>query len=243
MILPKTLPLLLLTMFSQDMANAQAPETVKAEIVTLSWQGNIKSLWFQGAKDPEQLDIYESGFAMPFEYTGPSAISFYKDKGVFDLPPEKRPPPAAVAKLPGNGGSVMLLFTVVPDDSGKWEVRSFDNSLRSFPPGSYRFFNLTDSPIQIAIDKTVNPPIASKSLAVIAPPSGETIRDVMLQIAVGKNIAYSSQWGHRDVRRATVFVASSTRGERRLEIRKFFQSVIPEPASASASSYTNPAFR
>ena len=227
----KTLSPLFLIMFSQGMANAQAPESVKAEIVTLSWQGNIKNLWFQGAKDPEQLEIYESGFTMPFEYTGPPVISFYKDKGVFALPPEKRPPPVAVAKLPKNGESVMLLFTVAPDDSGKWEVRSFDNSLASFPPGSYRFFNLTDSPIQIAIDKTVNPPIAPKSLAVISPPSGEAIRDIMLQIAAGKNIAYSSQWGHRDVRRATVFVASSTRGVGRLEIRKFFQSVIPEQTS------------
>lgn len=223
--------LLLVALFSQGMANAQAPEPVKAEIITLSWQGNIKDLWFQGPKEPEKFDVYESGFTMPFEYTGPPVIAFYQDKVVFDLPPEKRPPPVAVARLPQTGGSVMLLFTAVPDDSGKWEVRSFDNSLRNFPAGSYRFFNLTDSAIQIAIDRTVNPPIASRSLAVISPPSGETIRDIMLQIGVGKTIAYSSQWGHRDVRRATVFVSSSTRGEGRLEIRKFFQAVIPEKAS------------
>jgi|GEM_PF-6857667 len=224
----KTACYLILSLVLPAISSAQAPTPIKAEIVTLSWEGNIKDLWYQGSKAPEKLDVYESGFTMPFEYSGPPNIAFYKDKAVLALDPEKRPPPDAIAKLPKNGGSVMLLFTADPNDSGKWDIRSFDNSLSNFPPGSYRIFNLTDSPIQVAIDKTVNPAIAAKNLAVISPPSGEAIRDIMIQIAMGKNIAYSSQWGHRDVRRATVFISPSTRGEGRLEIRKFFQAVIPE---------------
>lgn len=214
-----------------DRSNAQAPDPIKAEIVTLSWEGNIKDLWFQGNKEPEKLDVYESGFTMPMEYSGPPDIAFYNDKAALALPPEKRPPPTAIAKLPKNGGSVLLFFTPLPNGPDKWEIRTLDNSLKNFPPGAYRFFNLTETPIQVAIDKTFYPPIESKHLSIITSPSGEPIRDIALYIGIGKEIAYSSQWGHRDARRATVFVYPSTRGEGRLEVRKFFQAVIPDAAT------------
>jgi hypothetical protein len=224
----KTTCCLLLCAVMQGVTRAQVPETIKAEIITLSWEGNIKDLWFQGTKEPQNLDVYESGFTMPTEYSGPSDIVFYKGKAALALSPEKRPPPAAIAKLPKNGGSVLLLFTAIPNNPDKWQVRIFDNSLKNFPPGAYRFFNLTQTPIQVAIDKTFYPPIESNHLSLITSPTGEPVRDIALYIGIGKEIAYSSQWGHRDARRATVFVYPSTRGDGRLEVRKFFQAVIPE---------------
>ncbi len=210
------------------MARAQAPVPIKAEIVTLCWEGNIKDLWYQGNKEPEKVDIYDSGFTIPTEYTGPPDIAFYKEKAALYLPPEKRPPPNAIAKLPKSGGSMLLFFTAIANEPDRWEIRTMDNSLKNFPPGAYRFFNLTETPIQVAIDKTFYPPIESKHLSLIPSPTGEPIRDIALYIGIGKEIAYSSQWGHRDARRATVFVYPSTRGEGRLEVRKFFQAVIPE---------------
>jgi hypothetical protein len=219
---------LLLLAVCSGTAHAQAPVPIKAEIITLSWDGSIKDLWYQGAKGPEKLDIYDSGFTMPMEYSGPPEIAFYKDKTALALPHEKRPPPTAVAKLPTTGGSVLLFFTTDTTDSNKWEVRILDNSLKNFPPGAYRFFNLTKTSIQIAIDKTFYPPIEPKHLSIVPSPTGEPIRDIALYIGIGKEIAYSSQWGHRDARRATVFVYPSERGEGRLEVRKFFQAVIPE---------------
>lgn len=209
-------------------ASAQDPALIKAEIVTLSWNGNIKDLWYQGPKAPEKLDVYESGFTIPFEYKGPANIAFYKDEAALALPPEKRPPPIGIAKLPPNGGSVLLFFTAIANNPDKWEIRTLDNSLKNFPPGAYRFFNLTETPIQVVIDKTFYPPIDSKNFSIIPSPSGEAIRDIALDIVIGKKTAYASQWGHRDVRRATVFVYPSIRGEGRLEVRKFFQAVIPE---------------
>lgn len=219
---------LLVSLVLPAISNAQAPTPIKAEIVTLSWEGNIKDLWYQGIKGPEKLDIYESGFTIPFEYSGPPTIAFYKDKAALALPPEKRPPPTGIAKLPANGGSFLLFFTAVANDPDKWEIRTLDNSLKNFPPGAYRFFNLTENPIQIAIDKTFYPPIEPKHLSIINSPSGEPIRDIALYIGIGKKTAYASQWGHRNMRRATVFVSPSLRGEGRLEVRKFFQAVIPE---------------
>ena len=225
----KTSCFLLISLALSNVATAQEPEKIKAEIVTLSWEGNIKDLWYQGPKETEKIDVYESGFTMPLEYSGPPDIAFYKDRTALALPPEKRPPPTAIARLPENGGSVLLFFTTLPNDPGKWEVRVLDNSIKKFPPGAYRFFNLTETPIQLAINKTFYPPIESRHLSIITPPTGEPIRDIALYIGIGKEIAYSSQWGHRDARRATVFVYPSSRGEGRLEVRKFFQAVIPEP--------------
>jgi hypothetical protein len=169
-----TIYCLILSVIFPVLAKGQAPVPIKAQIVTLSWEGNIKDLWYQGPKEPEKLDIYESGFTMPFEFTGPPEIAFYKNKADLALPPEKRPPPMAVAKLPSSGGSLLLFFTAIPDKPDHWEIRTLDNSLKNFPPGAYRVFNLTETPIQIAIDKTFYPPIESKGKKSPTPRNGVT---------------------------------------------------------------------
>ena len=203
----------------------QEKNFVKAELVTLSWQSNIKNLWFQAKEGLRKLDVYERDFTMPEEYTGPLVIQFYSDEATLRLPPKERPAPQAIAKLPASGGKVLLIFAPKPQGEIGWAVRVLDNSPVNFPPGAYRFMNLTQDPIQVALDQKVAP-VKANSLTIIRPNRGEEVRDMPAQIGVGKNVVFSSIWGHREDRRTTVFVISDPNGRNGLGIRRFYEPVI-----------------
>jgi len=209
------------------LALAQEEKHVKCGIVTLSWSGNLKGLFYLSADGVKSMDVYESGFTIPEEYTGPPAIPFYADQAALTLPPEKRPEPLGVAKLPAGISSVLLLFTPIADSPGKLDIKVIDNSITDFPPGAYRVFNLTPAKVQIATDKTIHPAIAPQHLGIILPPGGDPVRDMDIRIAVGGKEVYTSQWGHRDIRRTTVFISPDPRGHDQLLLRKFFQTYTP----------------
>ena len=203
---------------------------MKCELVTLSWSGNIKNLYYVSSDGLKTMNVYESGFNIPEEYKGPPTIAFYTDQAVAAMPPEKRPPPVGIAKLPATGGSVLLLFTPVPDSPGKLDVKVIDNALAGFPLGAYRVFNLDPKPVLIATDRTVHPAIGPQRLAILKPASGDPVRDMDVRIAVNGKEIYSSSWGHRENRRTTVFISPDPRGHDQLLIRKFFQIFTPPPA-------------
>lgn len=210
-------------------ALAADEKPVKCEIVTLSWSGNIKGLAYASADGVKSMDVYESGLTEPEEYTGPAVITFYADQAALTLPPEKRPAPLGIAKLPAGISSVLLLFTPLPDSPGKMDIRAINNSVADFPPGAYRVFNLTPAKLQIATDKTLHPAIAPQRLGIIRLSGGDPVRDMDIRIAVDGKEVYTSQWGHRDIRRTTVFISPDPRGHGQLLIRKYYQTHTPPP--------------
>ncbi len=204
---------------------------VKCEIVSLSWSGNIKGLAYASSEGVKSMDVYESGFTIPEVYTGSAVIPFYADQAALALPPEKRPEPLGIARIPAGVSSVLLLFSPIPESKGKLDIKAINNSVSDFPPGAYRVFNLTPAQLQIATDKTIHPAIASQRLGILLPSSGDPVRDMDIRIAVDGKEVYTSQWGHRDIRRTTVFISADPRGHDQLLIRKFYQTYIPPPKS------------
>lgn len=219
----------LILAFTTALAAAADDRPVKCEIVTLSWSGNIKGLAYASADGVKSMDVYESGLTIPEEYTGSAVLRFYANQAALTLPPEKRPEPLGIAKLPAGISSVLLLFTPMPDSPGKMDIKAINNSIADFPPGAYRVFNLTPAKLQIATDKTLHPAIAPQRLGIIRLSSGEPVRDMDIRIAVDGKEVYTSQWGHRDIRRTTVFISPDPRGHDQLLIRKFYQTYTPPP--------------
>lgn len=101
--------------------------------------------------------MYERDFTMREQYTGPREIRFYALEASLALPPEDRPQPRAIAMLPAKGGRVLMVFAPKKVEEEGWKVRILDNSPANFPPGAYRFMNLTPVAIQVALDRKVTP--------------------------------------------------------------------------------------
>jgi len=227
-------PLLFAVLFAavaQGVSHARDPEPVSAQLRTLSWNSNIKDLWYQSDAGPERMEAYERDFTMPVEYIGPQVIRFYASENDLSLPPEDRPDPVAVARLPANGGAVLLLFVPKDDAEKGWNVAVIDDSRAGFPNGSYRFFNMTNQPIRVALDRQ-RESIPATSSAIMRLPSGDANRDIPVLIATGEMTAYSSIWGHTDKRRTTVFVVPDPHGRHGIGLRRFYQASVKEDAAA-----------
>lgn len=209
-------------------AFAQAPESVSAKIITLSWNDNIKELWYQTKDGPMEMEASSRGLTSPVEYTGPAVIHFHPNKEIFSLPPEERPAPRAIARLPQTGGDVLFIFTSKEDPKSGWNIRVVDNSPKNFPPGTYRFLNLTDKPLHIALDGTIGS-VRATSTAIIRPPKGEDVRGMNARIALGTDIIYSSIWGHEEKRRGNVFIVPDPYGRNGINVRQFYQAFVPDP--------------
>lgn len=208
-------------------ATAQEEDFIQVEFITLSWKGNIKNLWFMSKEGHRKLDVYERDFTMPEIYTGPPIIRFYEDEAALDLPPEDRPEPSALAKLPASGGKILLMFAPKGSEENSWTVRVLDNSPATFPPGAYRVMNLGTSALRIALDRKVTP-VKANSLAIVRPDRSDEVRDMPVQIAEGNKMVFSSIWGHQEDRRTTVFIIPDPNARNGIGVRRFYQAVIKE---------------
>jgi len=211
---------------SAGLVSGQAPDPVKAELITLGWEANVSNLWFMSKEGPRELNAYERGFSSPEQYIGPPEIAFYGDRTALSLPPEKRPTPIALAKLSPKGGQFLLILSRKPAADEGWDVRVIDNSAANFPAGAYRVMNLTKLAVQVALDKKITP-LAGPGVTIINPSAGASSRDISFGVAVGNEVVYSSAWGYRDTRRTTVFIVTDPESRGGINVRRFYQAVIP----------------
>jgi hypothetical protein len=198
---------------------------VKAELVTLSWKGKIANLWYETKEGPRTLDVYERGFTAAESYIGPKELKFYPDRSALDLSPEKRPEPVASAVLPAGGGEFLLIFVERINPAGSWKVEVMDNSVSNLPEGGYRVVNLTKDSYNAYFDREAVA-VKASGITVVRPAKRDSVRDLPIQIMKGKQLVYSSIWGHRETQRATVFLMPASPGAQFLTIRRYFQPVV-----------------
>ncbi len=220
--------LLLMSGFAQ----AQEENFLKAQIVTLSWKGKVDGLWFMTKDGPKELEAYERGFTAAEGYIGPRRMAFHRDRSELELPPEKRPQPVAVATLPEEGGEVLLVFVGNTEGGEAMRVEVMDNSIRNLPAGGYRVVNMTKDAYSAAFERDVIP-IKASGITIVRPTKRDAVRDLPIQIARGKQLVYSSIWGHRESQRGTVFLMPGRTEKDFLTIRRYFQPVL-EPETAAA---------
>ncbi len=212
-------------------AIAQEENFLKAQIVTLSWKGKVDGLWFLTKDGPKALEAYERGFTAAENYVGPRRMAFHKDPAELELPPEKRPQPVAVATLPAEGGEVLLIFVENPGSQASWRIEVMDNSVKNLPAGGYRVVNMTKETYSAAFDRDITP-IKASGITIVRPTKRNEVRDMPVQIARGKQLVYSSIWGHRETQRGTVFLMPGKTEKDFLTIRRYFQPVL-EPETAA----------
>lgn len=62
--------------------------------------------------------------------------------------------------------------------------------------------------------------------ALCRPTKQDEIRDLAVQFGKGKQLVYSSVWGHQENRRGTIFLLPGDAGSQFISVRRYFQPVL-----------------
>ena len=208
---------------------AQNRETVRLRFSVLAWEPIKQDIYYANAEDNEKLRIPSEYRSDLYRYEGPPQITFFRTRAGPDG--ETVRVPVARAEIDRSIRRPLFLFfpnREESDEDTEFRILTIDDSPDAFPPGSYRFFNLTDHRIagQIADERFV---LDQGAAGVLVRPSAETNRNLALQLAVenpgGWERKVSTRWLYRDNARHIVFLA---RDGERLAIRSIPQYEIPE---------------
>jgi hypothetical protein len=179
-------------------------------------------------EESEALRLSSEVRSPEYRYRGPNPLVFFRER----TGPEGetlREPVASVRVSPNLRQAFFLFFPIdAPQGAERYRILTVDDSRAAFPPGSYRFINLTDHRIagQIGDTQFVLPYKENR----IVRPEHETGRNISLQLAIenpdGWQRKVSTAWLYRDTARSLVFLA---RDGDRLAIRSVPQYQIPQP--------------
>lgn len=128
---------------------AQEQEPITVSFSCLAWDKvDTRGLRYLRNNQTEALRISSAYRTGPYSYTGPNPIVFFREipgpEGTVIRQPVGR------AEIPPGQRSVLLLFirNNEPEGSGnEYNILVLDDSLTSFPKGSYRVFNLSEHEI------------------------------------------------------------------------------------------------
>lgn len=232
-------PLLTLLWLGPMLAMSQVPQ-VQTKILTVALSRMNSEFFYQSGEEVREFAAEPSGLGSPIVYKGPQQFILHKDKKFFEKLPEGQTPPlpAATVALPDNADRVLVVSAPLPDD--KIRLIAYDISTSKMKEGDYRFFNFSKLNLSMILGEQrllVNP--GSDQLVT---DSGwqSKILDLPIKIAmVGADNktatpVYSSLWGHRPVRRNLIFLFDGDRPNRPVQMRRFYDIIVPAPETAAA---------
>lgn len=180
-------------------------------LTTLAWGNSAGPYYYLNGGKVEELRAYSRGISRPVRYQGPRTIGLYLSEAAPALPVEERPPPDAVVTIPVELHRALLLF--IKQGDGSTRVRVFDANVQNFPAGSYRFVNLSDKTVVLALgDEPELTTLLPKAVTLVRkPPLSGSRLNVNVQMAQSgpegnPQLIYRSLWGYRENRRVMVFV-------------------------------------
>lgn len=183
-------------------------ESISINFTTLSWDRTSEKVFFQSAnQQPTEITLNPRARSQSYQYVGPNPIRFFTLQQGADGKIIQAP--VGSVSITPEQRDVLLLFVPKPNQS-TMRIIAMDDSQSSFPPGSVRFFNMTQRNLGVIFDgekipmrpldiKTSAPKEESKrvNLAILA------IRDEQLRDI------YHAQWGQDSRSRFLVFIKDS----------------------------------
>ena len=212
-------------------ALAQEKPAITTEIITLSQSGVIRDLFYSNAKGGEgPIKVYSLGFGPPIQYQGDREIIFYHPLKIPTGFEGEKWREVGRVTLPEEASKVMLLFDVASENkkgNEEYRIHAFRNDKERFPPGAYRFFNLSKRPLNGQIGEAKIKIEAQSSQIIQA--SGDSFGNVELRFFGANNkVIYSSVWAIKERRRSHVFLSRADSKSEKLTVRKIVEPVVPE---------------
>ncbi|MBT63240.1 MAG: hypothetical protein CML13_08515 [Puniceicoccaceae bacterium] len=222
------LPVIVLTLSLQ--AQETPEDFVSLDLTTLSWdKGVVEDLGYVSDHEVETTDIYSRALSVPFHYSGPAQLTFFRETSV---PGEDAPlrTPVANVNLPNKASEVLLIFMRNKQvEAERYNVIAIPRDKSSFPRGSYQIFNLSDFPVSGKMgDEIFKLDYHGKKVITLPLQEKTSIEVKFAQEEEGQwELGYSSIWSHYVNKRVNIFVLNSKDSVSPIDVRRFSE-YVPE---------------
>jgi hypothetical protein len=173
----------------------------------------------------------------PFNYVGSPVLQFYAQSDLEVLPPEQREPPFVTPiltlALNPEAEQPLLVFDRNRGAGARVPYRSFvlEESAQAFPPNSYRFFNVTGSPLMGELNGK-RFALGTRQSVTVSPMDGErNTSNMVIKLALARDeqwdLIYSSKWSFQPDRRTLVFLLPSARSPQSVTVRRIGERLPP----------------
>ena len=126
------------------------------KISTLSLDGRPRDLYFESAGKVVSIYAFKNQRSQTIEYRGPETITFFRKSTELDENGEAKRIPAGSCRLLGDSQEYLLIFSKDPSDSERYRIFAMNEAWSTFPPGAYRFLNLSEYEIALKLDEEVH---------------------------------------------------------------------------------------
>ncbi|WP_377136728.1 hypothetical protein [Rubritalea spongiae] len=188
-------------------------------------------LFYQYNKQFHPLELRKGTRSKPFPIEKSDFFTLYTEKMVDG---EKQFLPYAQSKMPNF--KQRALFLLLPDPSSTerpLRIIGVDDSLGSFPPGSYKFFNLTKTPLQTLINGEKSQ-ISAGGIEVVdanIPSKGGLLPFV---VGANKKVIFETRIFSQPKERKMVFLFPQTAKNKHCPIQLKFLSQLVSPSELAA---------
>jgi hypothetical protein len=211
--------------FAQSRVHGADAESIEVRFSLLSLGPTIRDVYFDSSEGRQSVTITNAARTARIRYSGKPQLEFYRltddDDG------EVIREVIASVQLRAIEDDYMLLF--VPASGGQsFRIYPMVESRAIFPDGSWRIVNLSNAPLAIGVrgQEPLVVPARESSTLRLTTESAETKR---VEIAVyqqeGWEIVYRSLWSVRPNVRTLVFLIPRSEDSRRIDVRRFNDSV------------------
>jgi hypothetical protein len=217
-------------------------KTVKARFRLYVSDEPISDLYYGASDKDKSVAVDRECRSMFYDYSGPTAITFYRLKTNSHGTIVKEP--AAQADLENAGTWPLIVLSKDQENTGRYKTIVLKDDLASFPPGTYAFSNFTSSVIEGLLgasllklapgENTLIPGNREKGGTTIAA-SFSIITDS------GKPPLYTNNWAITPATRTRVFFMSSPETPSGVVVRRLVESTIfPEESPTKPQKVNRP---
>ena len=205
--------LVLISLVLVAVVGAQSPTLKTIRFRTLAWSEPVEGVFYEAKGKPAPITAQTWGRSEFYQAEAAEKVVFFKQVKAADGRMLRTV--VAEAALEGKTGLLLFLFSKQPD--GQLKVNVAEDDTAQFPAGSYRFVNISSSPIMVAAGTarasiapgeskvlTSRPDAATHGVNVrLATATGEASQmiyaDVWLWSADARTLVYASDTGNPQV--------------------------------------------
>ncbi len=216
------------------MLSAQADKkAVKSQFSCVSWDKlSMKELFFRDGKKFTPLRVRAKNRSELYPLGKNQALELYVK---LEDGEEEEYSLVGKASIPENSGRVLFFITEVKSPKNSrglpLSISGIDDSLKTFPPGSFRFMNNTSVPLTVIFDKQKkNIPPRKMSVIKFNSPSGGGLIPFYIRGPKGEDL-YENRLFGKPTGRDMIFIGAPSRRGGRLNILLLPQ-IVARPSKA-----------